>query len=321
MLSKNLAAYTDPEGNISKRGLSDYILPYSLGKPKDTYESLLQIRQNQLQANAIDNYNKNELENALDQGRSPEFKGPGGAKLKGGSFGDRLEQTISPDKTDYSSYSPEVTARLKRSHDFTYLRALREKANELGMSDEMVAAEFKRKGVTAEDLVYDDKTALPDDVQLDQVKNEIEGLSGEELTAKLMTMRVISEGTRKALLTDTLIGKLNKEGLIDDNTAEFLKTVGWDSKLGKFIKIAGSGGSKKKVDLTFDALKPLGESAFKGAKLSGPPSISSEDLISFKKPSIKLPAFKPVRIAPPQGVQISTQLPQMAHTLSQLGQH
>lgn len=320
ILSKQLPSYERGDGSDSPRTLSSYILPYTLGGGAVIEGSgeLLQLRKNQLQANAIDNHNEKQLEKMMsgESGDASNFKGDG---TKG--FGERLEKTLAPDKTNYSSYSPEAVAKMKRSHDFTYLRKLRDSAEEMGLPDETLAAEFKRKGVSADDLVYDDKTAMADDLQFDQIKTEIDGLQGDDLITKLMTMRVISEGTRKALLTDTLIGKLNKEGLIGDDLAKYLKTVGWDPKKKSFTTIAGSGGGgkSKKADLTFDAIKYNVDRP--QLKLSGPPQISGNWLptrVSGKK--IQIPRMKNPYVQAPQGVRIqSPQIRPMATTLSGLG--
>jgi len=60
-LTKSLEPYTSPDGELSKRNLSDYIAPYSIGQSKPEYDTLLEQRQSKLQENAVLNKQEKEL--------------------------------------------------------------------------------------------------------------------------------------------------------------------------------------------------------------------------------------------------------------------
>lgn len=290
-LSQTLPAYTDAAGNPSQRRLSSSFLPYALGQPVASVEPLYQMRQNQLQANNVLAYNKKEIENALAEGRAPKLKDVNGKEVAGGSFGNQLEKTIYPDTTDYSSYSPAVTEKMKRSRDFGYIRKLQEQAMSLGLSPNIINAELKRKNITAQDMAYDDKTALPDDVQLTEIESEIAGLQGDDLVSTLVSMRKISEGTRKALLTDTLIGKLVDDGYITKSTGNSLKNVVWDSKTKTFKLGSGSGGTTKKGSLSMSAVNPA-KATVVTPKFIGPTGSSgsgSGEIIKLKAIDTRVP--------------------------------
>lgn len=166
---------------------------------------------------------------------------------EGMNFESALESFVMKDiKSDYDGLSPTATAMLEESNKYKLLRGLREKYSDFGMGEDFLNSKYEQYGITPEELIYDDKTALPDDVQLEQIKAEVMGLEGESLTDALMAMRVVSDGTRKPQLTDTIIGKLVKEGMITKAEGNWLKTIGWDAVAGTF----------KKIDLDGDGDKP-----------------------------------------------------------------
>ncbi len=162
---------------------------------------------------------------------------------------DKLMKDIEQDQKGLSTVSKE---KLARSNEFKYAEKLLEEYGELDPA--FAQKEIEKLGISQDDLIYDKKTALADDLQYDEIISGIDGLSEDEMIETLISYRKVSEGSRKALLTDTLIGKLEKNGTISEALADFLKNLEWDSKTGEFKQIA-SGGSGKKKDLSISVPK------------------------------------------------------------------
>lgn len=307
-VSKGLEAYTTPTGAEATRPLSASAAPYTLGTPEKGWEGMYKGRQEQLQRNAVVNKIKSDAEKGIKmKTTSGTVKmGIGGvtkeADLKaikknvddlmevyftvedpemrkqimdsvesyGVSFGAAAQDYLLQDiQVKQKGLSPTTEQKLVRSNEFEYVRRLRDKYADLGVGDDFLKGEFQRLGIADDDLVYDDKTLLADDVQFDQIKAEVEGIQGEELIATLMAMRRISEGSRKPLLTDTLIGDLEDEGYIDKNTATYLKRVGWDLETGTFKMKPASGGGLKKSDLNYSFDVPAAKLARIGGEGGG----------------------------------------------------
>jgi len=261
VISKELGSYKDIDGNDAMRELSAYIAPYVVGTVKPEYEDLYKMRIHELQANAVDSYNEKKIEEAAKGGGElPELKSANGSKLSStdSGFGERLEKKLMGDSKVNENLAEGIQEKEKRTGDFKYLKKLMEEKDKLGLDEEMIGDEFARKDIAAEDLVYDDKTLLEDELQMEQVTYDIEGLEGDDLMSTLISMRHTSEGSRKMLLTDTLIGKMVKAGQLDDATGDYLKTVKYNSETGEIETIAGAGGGGggkgKKADLTFDQI-------------------------------------------------------------------
>lgn len=328
--SKSLPFYEDLQGNPSERlrdlpgGFrSSNTLPYGLGTPAGgDVESLYKNRQGQLQLNAVKSYNLDQIEKGgkikVVDGK---ITGVKGAK----EGGDLLMEQISPDDTDYTGLAPETVRKLKRSHEFKYAKDLQALVRDGSMSEDVLNKELERRGITKEDIIYDEKTLLSDDVQLDQIKDEIDGLTGQDYLAKLVEMRRVSEGSRKPLLSDTLIGKLEKEGYISESEADYLKTVGWDEKTKSFKTLPGTGGKGKKVDLSIDVKYPsidvpklkLGGPGSGNRDLFAPIKIKRAEALDLRIPESKYEGPLGPRT---QSGKISAQIRPMARTLNQLGQ-
>jgi hypothetical protein len=212
--------------------------------------------------------------------------------------------------------------KLERSNEFEYMRRLRNKYGSLGAGDSFIDSEYSRLNISEQDLQYDDKTALPDDVQIDEIYSMIDGLQGDDLLETLIGMRRVSEGTRKALLTDTIIGKLVKSGTISDATGDQLKQIEWDSatKTFKISQGAGSGAGKKK-DLDFSDVK-VSQPKKTPLNLTGPTGSSgSGSAITLKKVNTKLPkSLSQSSGASLKLTPIQPKLTKMTSSLSGLGQ-
>lgn len=215
---------------------------------------------------------------------------------QGVNFDDAMEQHILKDTlVKQKGLSDTVKAKMERSNDYTYVKKLRDNYLDTGIGDAYLTKEMARKGITQEDLDYDDKTALADDVQFDEIKSSISGMTGETLLATLMSYRRISEGTRKALLTDSLIGKLEDDGVINEKTADFLKTIQWDSATQQFKQvIKPSKGSKDKFQLSI-------------------PKITSRIKVSPIK--ISQNSLKPIKMTSTRSQPLKIKLPDLAKEL------
>lgn len=64
--SMKLEPYTDSAGNLSRRNISDYVAPYSIGKANPEYEDLYKMRGEKLQMNAVKNKMEKDLEKQLN---------------------------------------------------------------------------------------------------------------------------------------------------------------------------------------------------------------------------------------------------------------
>jgi hypothetical protein len=359
-------AYTEPDGSVSTRLknplLSDYIMPYTLGKEDATYNTLMENRQHELQSNAV----VAQLQKSIDAQLNGDVAGAstsatdmapagmdtagmqGEAKLKalnqksnqlfdlyfktenpemrkqiqqqlsgmGVDFSTALEHYVNKDlEVKQKGVSETVQKKLARSNEFTYVRRLRDTYGPLLKDDSFVNSEMQKKGITPDALQYDDATLLPDDVQLDEVKSRIEGLPSDQMMTQLIRMREVSQGSRKALLTDTLIGKLEKENVLDKATGSFLKGIEWDDAAQTFKQLPGTGSAggssakRTKINVAqpgsvkvksptlrlggskanFTPLKPIRISR---AAVSKPPVVKFREtykpsVIRFRKPSTK----------------------------------
>lgn len=175
----------------------------------------------------------------------------------------KLDSNVDSKITD--GLSDASKAMMQRTAEYKYMNKLAQGA---GIDPAYIEQESKRLGITLEDSLYDVKTGLTDDLQLEEIKNGISGMNYDDMLATLISYRKVSEGTRTALLTDALINKLNKAGILDDDTAAFLKTVEWNDKTQSYQKSAGGGSSSKS---------------------KAPPKFS---LPAVKATSLKVPSFK-----------------------------
>ena len=94
------------------------------------------------------------------------------------------------------------------------------------------------------------------------------GKTGDDLVKALLEMRRESEGSRKPLLTDTIIGKMVDEGVISAGVGNLLKSYEWDKEGGGLKKTAGKGKKIKVAAPKFKA--PSLGAAPKTAKINLP---------------------------------------------------
>jgi hypothetical protein len=287
--SKNLPAITDSYGQEAKRNITDYIFPWSLGQAnpamEQPYKDVLQENQLTSQANYFKNAAQKELDaimggakvatgstktqmnaaldvqkkqvdtllTAYDTATTQETRDKiqGAIEKYGINFDSAYENFLTKDMAiPQKGLSADAQGMLARSKEFTYVRALRNKFDGTGLGGDALQTAMDKHSITEEALLYDDKTSLPDDVQLSEIQTEINGLKGEDLLASLVSMRRVSEGTRKPLLTDTLIGKLVDEQYLSKDQGAYLKRVGWDSKTGGYKMLPAGAASKAQFDYT-----------------------------------------------------------------------
>ncbi len=224
-----------------------------------------------------------------------------------------VESFSTDTQIDQKNLSPEAQKTLVRSNEFKLVRKLQDSFDGTGVGGDYLDGAMKKYNIDAATLEYDDKTLLPDDVQLTQINSEISGLSGDDLLAKLVSMRVVSEGSRKALLTNGIIDDLKKAGTINANTAAYLKSVTWDSK-EKTWKISGAGSSIPKsfwkINVTPPTIKKTVSPRLASIKA---PKIS----LNLKKTSSPKPSG--IKMKAPAPLKISLNLRTPVKTLKQLG--
>lgn len=213
-----------------------------------------------------------------------------------------------------------VEKKLERSKEFTYVRKLRDKFDGSGIGGDFLNETMQKHNISQDDLDYDDKTLLPDDVQLDEIKSMTEGLSGEPLFTLLVSMRRVSEGSRKALLTDGLIGDLADENVISDAQAKQLKRIIWDSGKGTYKLKPGGGLSKSDLTIKFDVpdIKKTGVSLGKGFSGGG----NEKGSVSTPKTGftrIKVPKAPGIQFQPTRSTTSGIRLRTPVKTLSGLG--
>lgn len=186
------------------------------------------------------------------------------------------------DERKYSIYSSEVRESMKMSDAFKEIASLENKYGGTQFGDSLIQKKMEALGITRDMFDYDKKTLLGDDLQTAQIKSEVEGLNGRELETKLISMRYVSGGSRKALLTDTIINTLVKEDFITESMGETLKNIKWDEKTKTFSNKAVKGKKAKKF-----SLKRL-------------PKIK----VSKIKFSTQTPRFTPLKIAKPKKISL-----------------
>jgi ribosomal protein S13 len=366
-ISKGLEPITNALGEESKRNISDYIMPWSIGTPNQDYEQQYKdvVKQNQL--NSEVNYYKRqsdkEMEKTLraqgipmtsvagtgkptsqkvieaqkknvdtllksyDEATSDELRTKIRSALEtryGVEFDKAYENYLTKDEQIHQKgLSPTVQKKLERSKEFTYVRKLRDQYDGTGIGGDFLNETMTKRNISQDELDYDDKTLLPDDVQLEQIKNTIDSMGGDELWATLVSMRKISEGSRKSLLTDTLISDLVDEKYLTKDQGKLLKRVFWNEKTGKFDTKEGESDLTKS-DLTIKfavpaaKVAPIGFAGGKGLgqgvgiKLTVPKTANTGT-------KLKIPTFErtPIKFTQPKASGIKLRTP--VRTLSGLG--
>jgi len=224
-------------------------------------------------------------------------------------------KTIKPeiDDEEAKKLSPTSQKLLKRSAEYKYIDKI---ITSRGVDTDYIQSEMKRLNIDMEDATYDIKTGLSDDIQLEEIKNGIANLSEDNLLETLISYRRISEGTRKALLTDTLIGKLNDEGVISDDLATSLKNINWDNKTGQFKVTPGKAKKSNLVKFTVPSFKSSSTNkvSIKPTKLKIAPLGTS----AYAKVSVKIPKTV-VKKYTPNATKISTKIRKPITRIKNLG--
>ena len=115
ILTKGLPAYRDPMGEPSTRNVTNYISPYGMGQEKPEYNEFYQMRNTQLQNNAVLNKQKKDLENMLNStnpiGAGAAETSPSGtsmdtirAKLREDLVKQRVQMTGQPEEINGKYY-------------------------------------------------------------------------------------------------------------------------------------------------------------------------------------------------------------------------
>lgn len=348
-MSKDLEPYTTPTGEESIRNITDYVLPMTLGVPNPGFDQLYQERVDTLQQNALNN----EIKKAIDNGSTVSIKGESdGKKLEDSVVKERMKlyfETTNPElrfqieeslksggwsmtdalisslEKDISNNIRGLTGKAKektiRSNDFKTISDIIDKYGDVEGSQAVIEEAMKKKNITYEDMIYDGWTALNDDIQLDQIISNVEGLSNDDMLSTLVSYRRISEGTGKAFLTDTLINKMEDSGLLSSSEAEYLKSIEWDSKT-KSLKAKKSKGNIKIKKISVSAPPKISTSSF---KIQGPPKISLGSIRANESPLKGLLASMPqvrsirTQLPEPRTGRISLQVKPMTTSIYQLG--
>src|SRR3990167_8412507 len=260
--SKQLPPIMTGYGQPASRNLSNFIAPYGVGYGTDAFEPTLQSRRQELQQNAVLNKFKKEVATRVEtavklgtvvggkEGVAATKKFLEGlyetydtvddeqirAKIRqtieerGYDFTEGYQQYLNKDtQISTQGLSSEAIDKLERSNEFKYIRTLFKKDQNSGLYSNLISEAMNKYNIAPKDYYYDEKTALPDDVQYDEIISSIGDLDYDSMRRTLISYRKVSEGTRKPLLTDTLINKLNKEGYLTDSLADYLKAVDWNS--------------------------------------------------------------------------------------------
>ena len=330
--SKQLPPIMTGYGTPASRNLSNFVAPYGVGYGTDAFEPALQNRRQELQQNAVLNQFKkeatNRAETAVKMGTTPAGKEGAAANKKfleglyetydtvdDEQIRAKIRQTIEGRGYDftegYQKYlnketqistqglSEEAAGKLGRSNEFSYVRQLFKKDQGNGAYTDLISEAMQKYDITPEDYYYDEKTALPDDVQYDEIISSIGDLDYDSMMKTLISYRKVSEGTRKPLLTDTLVNKLNKEGYLTDSVSDYLKAVDWNST-DKTFEYNPPKSTIKKSAFKFD----LPQTTIKTPKLK----LSTEKRAVFKplrkktiaKPRLPtMPAYKSVQFKTP----------------------
>ena len=279
LLSKTLEPYTTPTGELSRREPINYILPYDVGIPKTEYEPLLQQRTQKLQQNALINQLTKEGEQLATSRTEPLAIGDKetAALLAYYGFYDLIKK------------EPKSSIEQKMLADKIY-----QKAGDVFESEEIDDATkekiFQAIGLTPEEVTYDYFTRLADDLQMEAILEMTAGKTGDDLVKALLEMRRESEGSRKPLLTDTIIGKMVDEGVISAGVGNLLKSYEWDKEGGGLKKTAGKGKKIKVAAPKFKA--PSLGAAPKTVKINLP------EPYKIKVAGITPPPVKRLTVAP-----------------------
>jgi hypothetical protein len=278
-LSKTLEPYTTPTGELSRREPINYILPYDVGISKTEYEPLLQQRTQKLQQNALVNQLTKEGEQLATSRTEPLAIGDKetAALLAYYGFYDLIKK------------EPKSSIEQKMLADKIY-----QKAGDVFESEEIDDATkekiFQAIGLTPEEVTYDYFTRLADDLQMEAILEMTAGKTGDDLVKALLEMRRESEGSRKPLLTDTIIGKMVDEGVISAGVGNLLKSYEWDKEGGGLKKTAGKGKKIKVAAPKFKA--PSLGAAPKTVKINLP------EPYKIKVAGITPPPVKRLTVAP-----------------------
>jgi len=231
---------------------------------------------------------------------------------QGYNFDEQLQRYMLKDVQAAQTGASEASkAILERSNEYKLIQRLVEKDGGSGMLQDYIMEQMKKRNISPEDFVYDQQTALPSDVKLTEIQTTTQGLTGEELFNKLASYRRVSEGTRKALLTDSTINDLVDAGFISKDIGANLKMIDWDAKNKKLFvnnsKAPKASKDKYKITVPKRAvykpvqiklsqskpIKPLKTVSSTRAKIKAPPT-ATQARLRIKKitPALNAPVMR-----------------------------
>lgn len=270
-LTKTLEPYTLPNGELSKRNITDYVAPYSMGIQKDEYEPYLESRKAKLQQNAVINKAKKDLETT---GGTQEIDG----KILYTKDGE--VKTLDLGKV---SRLPEQTA---------YQRALKQKEAYKIVDDVLDNLEgdqqinaLKALGITSADATYYNTARQENYLKTIYVEEEIRNMIGQgqtkdQILNTLASMRrAVNE---KILLSDGVINDLVDKNIISYQDGKALKNLGKDLKPKKLT--TGKAKKAKKITLTKPKVTPIKET-FKEVKYPTTRAKTTAQLPKYVKPN------------------------------------
>lgn len=270
-LTKTLEPYTLPNGELSKRNITDYVAPYSMGIQKDEYEPYLESRKAKLQQNAVINKAKKDLETT---GGTQEIDG----KILYTKDGE--VKTLDLGKV---SRLPEQTA---------YQRALKQKEAYKIVDDVLDNLEgdqqinaLKALGITSADATYYNTARQENYLKSIYVEEEIRNMIGQgqtkdQILNTLASMRrAVNE---KILLSDGVINDLVDKNIISYQDGKALKNLGKDLKPKKLT--TGKAKKAKKITLTKPKVTPIKET-FKEVKYPTTRAKTTAQLPKYVKPN------------------------------------
>ncbi len=274
--TKSLEPYTLPTGELSKRNITDYALPYTIGQEEAEYTPLLKQRQQQLQQNAVINKEKAEVETSgkgTQVGNTIVYKNENGnaATLDLTKY-DKIASLPTTNKYDTAVRESKQYAEASKIIDNDEL------------SDEQKQIALNRLGISQPDATYyavaNDNNNLKTLYSLDKI-NDIMNANG----SKQQVLDYLTEGRKeingKMVVANGVLDNLVDEGVITKAEASAIKQIKLDSK-GKKISLSKA---KKPKKITFKAPKVL--------KLKAPKITQ----IKIKSPKIKrVKAYKRPKI-------------------------
>lgn len=300
VLSTGLTPIEEPTGELSKRDITSYIMPYDIGTQKDVFEGAYQSRIDERQVNKL----TSDLGKEVDKQIENEIYGTGGGLSLDRFFGNNKVNTAGI-KLDENSSKEKVDFAYKKANDIvdSYIKSGR--SEEFKTKAGNVLSE--RLGIKWEDAEYNYYSKAETDTRKEWIDSQIENVDGTELLTKLLSFRKegISSGSR--VLSDNLVDELVSDGVISKDWAKKIKAIKWDDKTKSLYdstkRGTGGSGSSKKIKIpTLPDLKiaPLKASSRSGVNFDFKPNLGIANLQTPAIPKANIPSLDKLDIKLPQ---------------------